>query len=171
MKGGKQLRAPALQLFVRFLYFSCRAGGPASCGCLKRASLTGERLGWHGEAQRQAWADDLTDRDDSKGPKERRGSMHKATRSDGEGQTTIISHNAGWQIGGPQANPCQHQLNNSSCISVWRPTLRSKALIGPTRRERCNPPACPRVVAHGTDELAGRGTSGVNGFGACWWHG
>lgn len=155
-----------------FFIFSLQSGRSGGLWLFETGQFDG-RTTWvaRGGAETGLGLDDLRGRDDSKGRKERRGSMHKATRSDGEGQTTIISHNAGWQIGGPQANPCQHQLNNSSCISVLRPTLRSEALIGPTRRERCNPPACPRVVTHGTDELAGRGTSGVNGFGACWWRG
>ena len=59
--------------------------------------------------------------------------------TDGEGQTTIISHNARWQIGGPQANPCHQQLNNSSCISASQGMESRGEVIGPARGERCQP--------------------------------
>lgn len=85
--------------------------------------------------------------------------MHKMATGDDEEQTAIISHNARWQMGGTQANPCQHQVNNSSCISASHASPAPDVLIGPRPWRALRAPAWPRVLEQ--EPASWRGSLGL----------
>lgn len=156
VEGGKAIAgadsAGALWCFLLLLSFA-KAGawlGSVWSGLVARGGLvrgTGAprracAAVWRAKGRRQARR------------RARRGSMGRRATGDGEGQTAIISHTARWQIGGPQANPCHRQLNNSSCISAsqgmrverWRLARRVLSAAHP----------CLSKGRRRSDELAGR---------------